>query len=450
MELWDLYTESGERTGETMIRGERFPAQRYHLVVHIWIVDSLQRLLIQKRAPDLKLMAGMWAVTGGSAIAGEDSAAAARRELREELGIDTQPGELEFLLRIPRRNSLCDIWLLRRDVEPDSLTLQREEVADVRLVSRGRLLEMVQERQFHNYGKPYFDAVFASVFAEEPLDDPDDIRTLYITDLDGTLLRSDRSLSPYTIRVLNREIQNGTLFSVATARSLMGIRMLPLEEIHFRIPLVLMNGVLLYDMANRRILYSEEMSAETVGRVLDICAAGGKTPFLYRVEQNDMVAVFTGLTSHAEEIFLNERQTQFPDNFRRVAAYDRTLPAVYFSMQDRYEVLDAIRGRLHDLPEVACTLYRDNYMADNWYLEIFSAAAGKDNGMRRLKKMIGAEKTIAFGDNMNDLPMLHAADIACVVANGTAAAREAAAYILASNDGDGVAAFMEKRQDLLK
>ena len=89
MERWDLRDGEGNPTGETMERGEHLKPGQYHLVVHIWIIDGQGRLLIQKRAAHLKLMPDIWAATGGSAVAGEDSHTAAARELREELGIET-------------------------------------------------------------------------------------------------------------------------------------------------------------------------------------------------------------------------------------------------------------------------------------------------------------------------------------------------------------------------
>ena len=91
MELWDLLDEQGNPTGETMVRGERLRTGQFHLVVHIWVVDTAGRLLLQKREAHLRLMPDIWAATGGSAVAGEDSETAARRELREELGIHTAP-----------------------------------------------------------------------------------------------------------------------------------------------------------------------------------------------------------------------------------------------------------------------------------------------------------------------------------------------------------------------
>ena len=71
MEKWDLLDGDGRPLGQTLVRGDKLRPGQYHLVVHIWVEDSKGRLLIQKRAPHLKLMPDTWAVTGGSALAGE-------------------------------------------------------------------------------------------------------------------------------------------------------------------------------------------------------------------------------------------------------------------------------------------------------------------------------------------------------------------------------------------
>ncbi len=163
MEKWDLLDSAGRPLGQTLVRGERLRPGQYHLVVHIWVENAQGHLLIQKRAPHLKLMPDTWAVTGGSAVAGEDSVTAAARELLEELGVRARPSDLHLLGRLRRRNSLCDLWLLRRDIPLSALRLQKEEVADARWVSREQLMEMVKSRRFHHYGAPYFDFLFRSL-----------------------------------------------------------------------------------------------------------------------------------------------------------------------------------------------------------------------------------------------------------------------------------------------
>ena len=46
MELWDLYTKDREKTGKTMIRGAKMPADLYHLVVHVCIFNSSGEMLV--------------------------------------------------------------------------------------------------------------------------------------------------------------------------------------------------------------------------------------------------------------------------------------------------------------------------------------------------------------------------------------------------------------------
>lgn len=166
MEKWDLLDAQGRSTGRTIVRGERLLSGQYHLVVHIWVVDSSGRLLIQKRAAHLRLMPGVWAATGGSAVAGEDSATASRRELGEELGIHTAPGELVYMGRLRRRNSHCDLWLLHTDVAAETLHLQEEEVDSVAWVTWDTLMEMVRQRRFHNYGRVYFRWLHQHIYGE--------------------------------------------------------------------------------------------------------------------------------------------------------------------------------------------------------------------------------------------------------------------------------------------
>ena len=91
MELWDIYDIDRVRTGRVAQRGK--PASEgglgegeYHLVVHICVFNGHGQLLLQQRQKDKEGYPNLWDVSAaGSALAGENSAAAASRELREEL-----------------------------------------------------------------------------------------------------------------------------------------------------------------------------------------------------------------------------------------------------------------------------------------------------------------------------------------------------------------------------
>lgn len=160
MEKWDILNSSGQPVGKTVVRGRSVLLNgEYHLVVHIWVESNDGKYLIQRRSEHKKLMPGEWAATGGAAIAGEDSFTAAKRELKEELGIDSTKDTLKFVKRIKRRSAFVDIWKIRTNIDVSMLKLQATEVASAKWVDKETLLEMIKEGKFHDYGKYYWDVV---------------------------------------------------------------------------------------------------------------------------------------------------------------------------------------------------------------------------------------------------------------------------------------------------
>jgi len=161
-EFWDIIDKDGNFIRRTPVLGTvTLDRGEYHLVAHIWIKNSKGEFLIQHRAEHMDMMPGLWAANGGSVKSGETSAQAAARELHEELGLKTAPEQLQYRERLVRRNSLADIWLLRADVDIRGLTLQSDEVTEVKWVAPAGLRFMVAQGVFHDYGKAYFDIVFS-------------------------------------------------------------------------------------------------------------------------------------------------------------------------------------------------------------------------------------------------------------------------------------------------
>lgn len=160
-ELWDIYDKCRQRTGKTIERGRELKNGEYHLVVHIWPLNEQGKLLIQKRQEHLAWRPGVWAVTSGSVVAGEDVYQAARRELREELGLWDREGSMEFLMEFKGHRSLCSVWLFPCDVPVNALTLQKEEVADAKWVSKAELEEMVADGSFYSYD--YLNMLFQKI-----------------------------------------------------------------------------------------------------------------------------------------------------------------------------------------------------------------------------------------------------------------------------------------------
>ena len=80
-------------------------------------------------------------------------------------------------------------------------------------------------------------------------------------------------------------------------------------------------------------------------------------------------------------------------------------------------------------------------------LEVIAPGANKASAIDRVARMCGADRTVVFGDNLNDLPMMRAATVAVAVGNAVDAVREAADVVIGPNHTDSVARFIE--QDFL-
>jgi 8-oxo-dGTP pyrophosphatase MutT (NUDIX family) len=144
-ELWDVYDESGGKTGlvaerDRMLRGE---VPGFFLVVNVYIVNSKNEWLIQKRSMKKATHPGTWSITGGGVLSGEDTLAAALREAKEEVGIDLDPSQMYLEARLKRARSFNDVWVARADFNINECTPDPEEVDELRWVTPEELIRMV-------------------------------------------------------------------------------------------------------------------------------------------------------------------------------------------------------------------------------------------------------------------------------------------------------------------
>ena len=152
-EIWDVYDADRRRTGKTVVREQSWGFEKYHLIVHVCIFYPYGRMLIQKRAHEKHAWANLWDVSaGGSALAGEDSYQAAEREVKEELGLSLDLKNNRPHLSINYERGFDDFYTVIRDLDPDRLVLQQEEVAEVRWATLEEVRRMEREHIF----VPYF------------------------------------------------------------------------------------------------------------------------------------------------------------------------------------------------------------------------------------------------------------------------------------------------------
>ena len=110
------------------------------------------------------------------------------------------------------------------------------------------------------------------------------MKTLYISDLDGTLLDKNAKLSQRSADIISHLIQNGMLFSVATARSRSCIDIL--EQLHINIPCVQLNGVLIYDFNTQKYIGCTPMDTDTADHIIKILKSFDRMSFVYKFDSD--------------------------------------------------------------------------------------------------------------------------------------------------------------------
>ena len=153
-ELWDIYDFHRQKTGKLHARGIKLGDGEYHLTVHACIFNVEGKMLIQKRQPFKKGWSGLWDITvGGSATAGEDSQTAIMRELYEELGLSLDLAGVRPHLSVQFDQGFDDMYLIKKEVDLSTLTLEYEEVEKVMWASLDEILVMMEQGTFVPYQK---------------------------------------------------------------------------------------------------------------------------------------------------------------------------------------------------------------------------------------------------------------------------------------------------------
>lgn len=266
------------------------------------------------------------------------------------------------------------------------------------------------------------------------------MKTLYVSDLDGTLLRSNESTSEYTNQTINRLTEQGMLFSYATARSFHTSHKVT-AGMTARMPLVVYNGAMVVDSKDGTILLSNFFGPEAQS-LLDDLTAHNIWPVVYAMI--DGVEHFTLAPEQTSRAVLEFNATRRADRRERLVKTREELGAgdiFYFTCIDEWSKLQPMYEKYKDV--FHCVFQLDMYSGEPW-LEIMPQSTSKANAIQRLKEYYGCEKLIVFGDGKNDVDMFRLADEAYAVSNAVDELKQIATAIIESNEEDGVARWLEQ------
>lgn len=261
-----------------------------------------------------------------------------------------------------------------------------------------------------------------------------------MSDLDGTLLRSDETISKYTKDVINDLTRRGMIFSYATARSLITAKKVT-SGINAEIPLIVYNGVFVIDNRTEKILVANYFD-DAVYDLLDDLFANKIFPIVYaKIDGKEKFSFVPKLCSKGIAKFLDTRRGDIRTNAVESCSDLKLGNIFYITCIDEARKLRPLYEKYKSA--FHCVFQTDIYTNEQW-LEIMPPRASKANAIKQLKSLLDCDGIIVFGDGKNDIDMFELADESYAVENAAEELKKFATAIIPSNDDDGVAKWLAR------
>ncbi len=267
------------------------------------------------------------------------------------------------------------------------------------------------------------------------------MKTLYVTDLDGTLMRDDKIISNESTIILNRLLDQGIFLTYATARSLDSASEIT-RNISFHLPVIIRNGTILADPQSKReieiSMFGEEL--QHIRQALaDTIIPGFATAYF---GSNEVKLCLSGRTNKGFQDYLQNHSAD--RRIRMVDTEDKLYEGetCYFTFIAPKNELQPLYERVRQIEGINCVFQQDKYRPEYW-LELCPGNATKASAIQRVKQLCGCQRVVVFGDSTNDISMFQMADEAYATKNAIDELKELATRITESNNDDGVAKWLE-------
>lgn len=269
--------------------------------------------------------------------------------------------------------------------------------------------------------------------------------TLYVTDMDGTLLNADSQVSNNTAKIISQLSHDGALITVATARTPATVQPL-LSDTFTRLPAIVMTGASLWDRNNLTYI-NPHIIPDLSARDIKVCAcAHDINLFTYVLDDNGFMNVYhNGQRSPKEVEFIQQRIHLELKHFYLDSDYGLApfIPntILYFALGPRDKIF-SLAEELKATVKCSVSNYVDIFGQDIGILEVFAPNVSKAAAVKALADEYRADRIVVFGDNLNDIPMMQVADVAIAVGNALPEVKAIADLVIGNNTDDAVAHFI--------
>lgn len=268
-------------------------------------------------------------------------------------------------------------------------------------------------------------------------------KTLYVTDLDGTLLNQKDRINPKSIAIINELVDKGMMFTYATARSLVSASVVT-AGLSTNISVIAYNGAFIFQPETGEILSREDFSSAERAYAIEVIRANNILPLVYSfVDGVEKVSWLSGRENDGIRRYLSLRKG---DRRLRPVKDDEELyqgEIFYFTCIGEKSELQPLYDILSKDERYRSTIQQELYRPE-YFCEIMPVNATKAHAIQKLKKIWDCGRVISFGDAVNDIPMFEISDECYAVENAVEELKAAATGIIDSNENDGVANWLKE------
>ncbi len=273
--------------------------------------------------------------------------------------------------------------------------------------------------------------------------------SLYVSDLDGTLLTSEAKLSETTRRELTDMLNVGLPFTVASARSVVSMQAI-LDGLPLRLPVIEFNGAFISEPHTGRHLATWAMEGAVAERVVAMAWEAGVPPFLSLFDGRRDRLQYVKTTNVGMQWYVHNRQSVGDKRLEQVADLSLGLreQVVCITLIEREGLLHELAGRIRAEcgPRVDALVQRNIYSPDWLWLTVRSEKATKAAALRYVAGELGVDlaDVTVFGDDTNDIPMFETAGRAVAVENAVAELKRCADEVIGPHESDSVVEYLRQ------
>ena len=268
---------------------------------------------------------------------------------------------------------------------------------------------------------------------------------LVVFDLDGTLLNRKSVISDYTSKTLQLLTERDIAYTVATGRTLHGARAI-LEGHTFPLPQAYKNGVMMWHPQSGHFSSSATLTPHELDNLVRACLNQGLTPFVFTLDRHDKSAVYhPPLLTDIERELIRSIGIAEPVKAHPLDELPADATITHVNSIGESAAIEAVLRSVDDEPHLVA--YSGIALEDEqWrWLDVHHSDASKGGAIEVMKRLLGLERVICFGDSDNDLSMFAVADESYAPENANDSIKSAATAVIGHHDEEGIARFLRER-----